>query len=54
MNEKEMKLYVSGTTSKRQDDDVNVKSVNRDERSDLDHAERGHFIPFADVLKKLG
>ncbi|MDF9830716.1 hypothetical protein [Parabacteroides sp. PF5-6] len=54
MKEKEMKMYVSTQVVERQrvdDGDVNLE---RDKRTNLDHAERGHFIPFAEVLKKLG
>jgi len=54
MKEKELKMYASTKVVERQSvDDGNV-NLERDKRGNLDHAERGHFIPFAEVLKKLG
>lgn len=49
-----MKMYATSRVAEGQSVDENVESTNRKERVNLDHAKRGGFIPFADVLKKLG
>lgn len=54
MEKKEMKMYAASRDAQGQSVDETVESTNRKKRVNLDHAERGGFIPFADVLKKLG
>lgn len=49
-----MKMYATRRAAEGQSVDEAVESTHRKERVNLDHAERGGFIPFADVLKKLG
>lgn len=53
MEEKERQMFVAEAIGGRQDMNERVPSE-PEKRVSLDHAERGQFIPFAEVLKKLG